>query len=847
MRIPLLQSKLSRYIIVASSFWCPLFAVTDSITITNNTGSPITNYPWQFARPFVQGEIPACPKVLFDGSPITTQSDVKKTWGDGSAKHVIIAAVIASISTGAHTVTFQNQSCSNTPLTQSQMQAMGYNFEATMALTNGSTVTASALTMLNAWDGSTDDGNEASPVSLWTKGQLAQTIILGRNNNASTCNSHPCSLYDLGPGPNTSDKSFRPAFIATFWPALSAVHVRYVGEISQTEALQDQAYSLALTLGNSGPSTVYTKSSFTHTARSRWTKDFWLGISAPPDTNLNIDNNLAYLSATNFVPNYNTGTQISSGTLGTEYSLWTGQAKDITDAGSWDKSMPDAGSRSDIGPWPDWTVAWLYTGDYRMRQWAIGNADLSAAWPLHVREGTSGKIFQRGDAGSTGMGLPISIAGRPTYDEDIPSCGVNGGGGVCAPADQVSPVGTYSSGGWITDISHSPEPSSIQYLLTGDPWYYQETLWWAHWAITTNYQYAGQRGPTGDYAVMNHGQVRASAWCFRNLIEAAALAADGSAEKAYLEQSVADMVATEEGIRNITTGVYNGNTSWTFGHGTTAPLGVPFTNGLTTDPPTLHQWQAGSIIFTQAEYGLNFTTGAGTISTVGSIAAFTNAGDCSALAVGSMLNTPPSGGVVMQVTAKSCPTATLDGAYGLNAGTAFAYTDVQMATSLFEYSYVAYSIGRCKELGYACGALQTWVAVFYNGGLASGSYNPMLVGNGRVPTTLTSLGNAYLTSFATLKTEYNAAWQASSPPLPAGYLTAGPPDGYAAYMTAADSYFSNEANGTAAWAWINTNVIPDPAWADEPKWQIVARISGTTGGGSVSGGKYNAGGISARN
>ena len=54
-----------------------VLAAPNTITITNRTDAVVVNYPLQFGRPFVRGEIRNYPQVLIDGAPVTTQADIK--------------------------------------------------------------------------------------------------------------------------------------------------------------------------------------------------------------------------------------------------------------------------------------------------------------------------------------------------------------------------------------------------------------------------------------------------------------------------------------------------------------------------------------------------------------------------------------------------------------------------------------------------------------------------------------------------------------------------------------------------------------------------------------------------
>jgi hypothetical protein len=568
-----------------------LSAATNSLTVTEKSGVTTVNYPVQLGRPFVQGEISTCPRAIIAGTPASAwQADVKNRWPDGSVKYAILSFLIPSLSANSTvTITFDSQTCANIPLTKAAMQTdANYDFDAQMLLTNGSTLTADARTMLDAGD-----------YTLWTSGQVAQTILLGRHDNSATCNSHACSIYDIGFDTN---KSFRPLFYATFWPTINKVRVRFVGEIAQTEALQDQTYSLVLTTGKASPASVYTKSSFTHTALSRWTKLYWIG--GAPST-IAINQNLSYLTTTLAVPNYDTSLSVPGGTVTTDCAAWTAASKDIYQAGQWTIYQPTAGGRPDIGPYPDWNIKWMYTGDSCIRDQALGNADLSAAWPIHVREGKAGKNMLRSDTpnAGTGVGHVLSISNRPSI---YPGDWCTGGSGFTASADRLNCVGTITNGGWTYDPAHVPLPTTVPYLLTGDFWYLEEAWFQASRDAASNYASIYERGPTGAEGVFSHPQLRATAWMLRDRVETLNLTPDSTAEASYLSTLMTDGIAAEEGIRNITGTALQSNAAWTWGHTQIAVSGRPWwsTSGAVTTPPPLHTWWRGETAFAQSDYGI---------------------------------------------------------------------------------------------------------------------------------------------------------------------------------------------------------------------------------------------------
>jgi hypothetical protein len=532
----------------------PAPGVTNSITVSNASGGAISNYPFQFGRPFVDGAIAAAPQVLIDGTPLQTQADVKNRYPDGSVEFAVLAVVIPSLPAGGSlTLTFQNQTAnSNAPLTSAQMLLMQYMFDAKMKLTpttGGNTQMVDARTMLQNGD-----------YTLWTSGPVAQTIILGDDTATRK--------YDIGFGDGYHP--FRPHFYATFWPQTHQVLVRAVGDNDNTEELEDLTYNLTLTAANA---IAYTRSGLTHWALSRWSRSFWLG--GTPNPQVDIDNNLAYLESTRFIPNYDPSIAVPASAVAGEYALWTGLPHDLYDGqwdgGLWQSAMGTVGARQEIGPYPTWNVLWLYGGDWRMRQMALGLADLAGAFPGNLREGDPTKRLSRADppGSGTGLGHAVSITDRQTLVTATEALLTYS---YTKPADAVKFVGPVDlDQPWGFDSAHEPAAFFVPYLLTGDPYYLDQMYLWAGFSAASDNGAAspgaGGRGPSGDYGGIDD-QLRGAGWEGVDRAEVAFIAPDGSPEKAFFTYLMNDALARWEGSLQVTGTVYDGTTMKIWGQQT---------------------------------------------------------------------------------------------------------------------------------------------------------------------------------------------------------------------------------------------------------------------------------------
>ncbi len=763
------------FVLLLACFWdgrsAPVAAstsigVVNAMTISNASGVVQTNYPLQFGRPFLDGAIPSgdCPQVLINGVPATSQADIKNSYPDGSVEFAVVAVVIPTIpASGSLSLTFQPGACNNTPLTQAQMLAMYYDFDAQISLTpaSGPAQTADARHMLTNGD-----------YQLWTAGPVAQTIMLGDDSAARK--------YDLGLGDGYHP--FRPRFYATFWPATGQVQVRYVGENGNTQELEDLNYNLALNTSNAR---AYTKSNVTHYALSTWTKVFWLGRT--PQAMINIDHNLAYLESTRFIPNYDTSITVPASTIASDYSAWSSKPHDIYD-GIWDGGeylvtpMGDAGAHPEIGPVPTWDVLWLYSGDWRMRQMSLNLTDGSAAFPANLREGATGKRLSRTDpvGSSTGLGLPVSTAGRPklltysTYDL------INDAGQA---SDKVVVVGALNqSGPWQFDIAHVPPMWFVPYILTGDPWYVAENEMWQSWiALSSIYP----RGPgNGDYGTISGGQLRALAWDLAWRAEAAFMAPDADPEKAYLTYMTNDALAQWEGASGIAGTPFDGTPikAWQIALGSPGNSANPVQSG---DPSYNAQPPLRNMS------GLCNATQTGTSRCSGYISTW-------------------EGG-----TAPGTP------------GRYFIPNTVGNISEGFMEWYFRYAIGRVEELGFAAEPIQARAAPWLIGMINNSGY-PCLIEQYENATEAYSPGGFF------------PNWAAMTATFEPYYLSTGCPsafaddlgsEGYPLYALSGLSYETGEPGGAEAWSWIMANVYA-PAVSQglpsNPKWDLMPRTDTNT-------------------
>ncbi|GAA4279233.1 T9SS type A sorting domain-containing protein [Aquimarina mytili] len=558
----------------------------NKLIITEINNVTTNKYPVQIGRPFVKGEITDFPEAVIDGTTILTQADVKNRYEDGSVKFAIISFLIPTLEANASvTVTFQNQvSGQNIPLTKQQMLDSSYDFDAVIELINGGVVNASARQMLQNND-----------YVYWTQGPIATTVIIADHSNQETSLGHAVSKYDIG---FDGHRSFRPIFQATFWPGIHKVMVRFIGEVSNTESLQDVVVNdIILKTGLTSPTIQYdlpiTKSPLKMYVGSRWTKKYWIN-GQPSD--IVINHNLEYLIKTKYLPNYDVTKTIDFNRITSNYTTWS-SSNDIYDHATWQRAMPTTGGRMEIGPYPTITSDWFFTWTKKATDVAYGHADLAAAWPVHFREGniTRGGVTRYFDRDKTtqAIGKPISVIGRPTLMVNGTYYINNTSVGTKA-IDFLNIVGDWASNAydadavdyqpWVPDAAHTPDPFSVQYMLSGDYFYLEELYFWASYHSLNEAPIAPWgRGLTGAYGGIQ-GQIRGDAWVFRNRIRTALLSPDHSPEKTLFTDLIHDAIALWEGQRNVIGSTHQSDPMWNWGN----------TVAKTHEPSPLKHWNNGT-------------------------------------------------------------------------------------------------------------------------------------------------------------------------------------------------------------------------------------------------------------
>jgi hypothetical protein len=169
-----------------------------------------------------------------------------------------------------------------------------------------------------------------------------------------------------------------------------------------------------------------------------------------------------------------------------------------------------------------------------------------------VREGNPNKRFDAArNIDGLGRIISLNVGGRPTAWiprinwHEIPA------------ADKIEPISPLKTTEWLPDVAHHPDFASIQYYLTGDYYYLEQSMFSANYVGYDNngmaFQYSYGRGPTGAEGALYSGEERQQAWALRARVHTYAVLPDDFAEKRYFKEKTENAIVLWEGLFNVNT------------------------------------------------------------------------------------------------------------------------------------------------------------------------------------------------------------------------------------------------------------------------------------------------------
>lgn len=367
---------------------------------------------------------------------LSTQTDIKNRWPDGSIKFAIVSANIPS--SGTYAVTSANlQSGTFTPVVPTT----------SVTLNIGGTVYTATLPTTPSSD-------------IWMAGPLVQEW-----------------RDSIAPLNGTTPHPFLRVIFDTRVYNDGNTHVSYTVEnvLNQTGATTT-TYDVSIVANGA---TLFTRTSVEHYYLTRWRKAYDLNF-----TSSTVTPDVTPFNVSKAIPPFNSVINLDSrvDTIGSNF--------DILQSGAVDQIMGSHGGRAELGPLPDWTARYLVKKNVTQGQFVMVNGDLAGSWPIHVREPETG--------GLSGLGSEhlMSVDQEPNVWLYSGGTGIKGspmpmgeyGSGVPGPGQ--SPLGPSNA--------HVPSLAFVPYLLTGDRYYAEEMAFWANHGMLATSGHGAQGFLTGN-------------------------------------------------------------------------------------------------------------------------------------------------------------------------------------------------------------------------------------------------------------------------------------------------------------------------------------------------------------
>ncbi len=463
-----------------------------SVEVRNLTGDTLKDVPVSFGQAFKKGDIRQGFQVhcFVDGR--LSQVDMKRRYDDGSLRFAIVSAIIPELAAnGSKTLKL----AAGHPLPMPPVRPvflddlLKTDFDAvvTLKFPDGAVRTASARKWLV---------REGQKAKTWLHGSAAtEWLIAG-------------PPVDKGGRP---DGDLHVQSQVRAYAGCRRVRVSAVVENCWDSWPGNIRYDVTVTVGGKA---IFARQKVDHRRLSRWRKVFWWG-GAPK---VHIVHDLAYLSATGALPNYDRTLTPAKPNWQTKRILRMAAPDwDILGRGALTAYMPTTGGRPEIAPYPAWTVRYLLHMQPRAKEAVLAGGDLAGSWPIHVRARKTGRIMTIDDRPQ--FWLDRRGKDRPAWKPDR------------HPPDP-------KQGRLSPDLAHQGSFAYVPYLVTGDFYYLEEAYFWASYCLLATWPHPRQ----GARGILS-GQIRGNAWALRNLADAAWIAPDGAPEGRYFDEKIRNNIA----------------------------------------------------------------------------------------------------------------------------------------------------------------------------------------------------------------------------------------------------------------------------------------------------------------
>ena len=421
-----------------------------------------------FGQVFRKGDWPKGRALVADagGKRIPLQTDIKARHADGSVRHAILSLRNPAARTVQLALRVADAVPAQEPLDPGAILERGYDLAVVFDF-KGRKVTLDAAKLL-------EQAVKSDP-DLWLIGPFASEIRIERRLTQQLT-----AIFDIRA---QADGAVRTSV---------SMHNDSMYETNDL----DIAYGYTIRM--SGQAMVERK--VTHRRYANWRETVWAGAQ-PSSAHVAYD--YPYMIATGAVPAYDPELRIDRRSL----ESWPEKLADA-DTGPFGnalirKDMAARGGRGDIGPVPEWTLAWLRTQSPQHHRAMMETAEAAGSVPWHLRDPSTQRA-------------PV-LDDHPRYWMDARATqGANGHGPIRTAVD-----------GWRIDTAHQPDLTYLPYLVSGDRYFLDEL----HAQVAAGLFTHDPRNREGAVGAARRMDVRAQAWLNRSHGNAAWITPDAHPAK----------------------------------------------------------------------------------------------------------------------------------------------------------------------------------------------------------------------------------------------------------------------------------------------------------------------------
>ena len=464
-----------------------------NVEVRNLTRQTLKSVPVTFGQVFRKGDVPRGKQVHCPIDDCWAQVDPKRGYDDGSLRFAVVSVVLPELPAGgAKTLRMvaavARPGAELPPVMLSDLLKTDFDAVVSLKSPDGAVRTASARKLL---------ARTADATATWLRGQMATEWLV----------SGPPVDKEGNP-----DEDLSVQFQVRAYRGCRRVRVSVAVENCWDHWAGNIRYDVTVTLAGKP---VFSQQAVDHRRLSRWRKVFWTGEGEP---NVHLVHDLAYMSATGALPNYDrTLPPVEPDWERKEQLTMEGPRWQIMGRGAVCAYMPTTGGRPEIAPYPTWTVRYLLDMTPRAKAVVLAGGDLAGSWPIHVRARKTGRIMTIDERPK--FWLDQRGEDRPEWKPDRHPPGPN--------HVKLSP-----------DLAHQGSFAYVPYLVTGDYYYLEEAYFWANYCLLSTWQH-----PRQDARGILSGQIRGNAWSLRNIADAAWIAPDGHPEGKYFDQKIRNNIA----------------------------------------------------------------------------------------------------------------------------------------------------------------------------------------------------------------------------------------------------------------------------------------------------------------